>query len=79
MFLYDVIYNLHMYNYILCIYRCVYIYIYLDCFQCYTIFHPSYLSCAWFISLLGVLRILSVVQELEGHALCSREPTLAFV
>lgn len=23
--------------------------------------------------------ILSVVQELEGHAFCSREPTLAFV
>ena len=63
------------------IYVCVYIYIYiyLDCFQRYAIFHPSYLSCAWLISLLGVLRILSVVQGLEGHALCSREPRLAFV
>ena len=77
MFLYDVIYSLHMYNYILCIYICIYVY--LACFQHYVIFHPSYISCAWLTSLLGVLRILSVVEGLEGHALCSREPRLAFV
>ena len=77
MFLYDVIYSLHMYSYSLCIYTCVYIY--LACFQRYVIFHPSYLSCAWLTSLLGVPRILSVVQGLEGHAVCSRELRLAFV